>query len=78
MSGQMAGFAPATRVASRRLGPMPGPALSREVCSAARNRSTFARTWGRWLVTAITRSWVSASVAAGCAPNPTSTECRRS
>src|SRR5438876_382213 len=64
MSVQIALGAPATRVASRKLGPAAGsrspPASS---VSAACDTSTFASTWGRWETVARIVSWVSGSIA---------------
>ncbi len=69
MSPQIAVLAPATRVMSRKLGPTCRRASP---CSdsraAACEASTFASTCGRWLKTATSRSWVSASTATGRAP----------
>ena len=66
----MSVFAPATRVASRKLGPTRGSASP---CSssarAACETSTFAITCGRWLTVASSRSCVSASIAIGRAPD---------
>ena len=70
MSVQIALGAPATRVASRKLGPAAGsrspPASS---ASAACATSTFASTWGRCETVARIVSWVSGSIAAGRAPS---------
>ena len=59
MSPQIAVDAPATRVASRKLGPVAG-SLSRSSLSAraAWATSTLASTCGRWETAAISRSWV--------------------
>ena len=79
MSVQIALGAPATRVASRKLGPVAGnrsrPASS---ASAASETSTFASTCGRCETVARIVSCVSGSIAAGRAPRPTSRRCRRS
>ena len=70
MSRHSAGFAPATRVASRKLGPVAGrPCDSSSSSRAAWPTSTFASTCGRWLIVAIRRSWASAAIAAGRAPS---------
>ena len=77
MAPHSAGLAPATRVASRKLGPVAG-GRSPPSASMAWATRTFATTWGRWLTAAITRSWTSASMTAGRAPRPVSRRCRRS
>ena len=79
MSPQMAGFAPATRVVSRKLGPTSGSRSDSSASVAAASRtSTLAITWGTWLTVAISRSWVSASMAWGRAPKSAMARCRRS
>src|SRR5215207_679517 len=79
MSLHIAVFAPATRVMSRKLGPT---WRSASPCSSSRSAaceaSTLASTCGRWLKTATSRSWVSASTATGRAPTSTTKRCRRS
>src|SRR5215211_3060279 len=79
MSLQIVVLAPATRVMSRKLGPTWRSAspcsLSR---AAACDASTLARTCGRWLKTATSRSCVSASTATGRAPTSMTKRCRRS
>ena len=79
MSVQIALLAPATRVASRKLGPTAG---SRSEPSPSRllawPTSALASTWGRCDTHAIKRSWVSASIAVGWAPKLESSRCRRS
>ena len=77
MPPHSAGLAPATRVASRKLGPVAGGRSPPSASSAWATR-TLATTWGRWLTAAITRSWTSASITAGRAPRPVSSRCRRS
>src|ERR671933_435477 len=67
MSGHSAGLARATRVASRKLGPV-GGSRSPPSARVAWATSTLATTWGRCETAAIMRSWVSASIAAGRAP----------
>ena len=70
MSFQIAGFAPATRVVSRKLRPTSGRrSPSSEIATSAWETITFAITWGRWLTVAIRRSWSSASIACGRAPD---------
>ena len=79
MSPQIAGLAPATRVVSRKLVPTSGSRSdSSESALAASLTSTLASTCGRWLTVAITRSWVSASIACGRAPRSATVRCRRS
>src|SRR5215211_1209000 len=79
MSVQTLELAPATRVASRKLGPTRGSGWSsRASTRAAWDTSTFASTCGRWLTVASRRSWASASMASGRAPKPTSRRWRRS
>ncbi len=79
MSVQIALLAPATRVASRKLGPTAG---SRSDSSPSRPAvcatSRLASTCGRCDTQAIRRSWVSASIAVGRAPKRPSSLCRRS
>ncbi len=71
MSAQIAGFAPATLVASRKLRPTSaGRSEPPPTDRAAAETSTLARTCGRWLIAAISRSWISASMACGRAPMP--------
>ena len=71
MSVQIPLGAPATRVASRKLGPVAGsrspPASS---ASAAWETSTFASTWGRWETVARIASCVWGSIATGLALSP--------
>ena len=67
-------LAPATRVASRKLGPIRGSSL----WDVAWATSTLASTCGRWLTTARRLSWVVASMATGRAPRATIRRCRRS
>ena len=72
MSVQIALFAPATRVASRKLGPTAGRRCAprrAERGAPAWATSTLASTCGRCDTLAIRRSWVSASIAAGRAPS---------
>ena len=73
MSVQIALGAPATRVASRKLGPVAGsrspPAAS---VRAAWETSTLASTCGRCETVARIVSWVSGSIAVGGAPRPCS------
>ena len=65
--------APATRVASRKLGPVAGRRSSPAARTwAAWATSTLASTWGRCETAARMRSCVSASIAAGRAPSPRS------
>ena len=72
MSRQIAVLAPATRVMSRKLGPVAGSRSPSSVrARAACATSTLASTCGRWETVASMRSWVSASSAAGRAPRPT-------
>src|SRR5664279_5182543 len=79
MSVQMALLAPATRVASRKLGPTAGRRSdSSPSRPAACVTSRLASTCGRCETQAIRRSWVSASMALGRAPKLTSSRCRRS
>ena len=79
MSPQIAGFAPATRVVSRKLGPTSGRRSDSSAAAAAACwTSTLAITWGRWLTVAISRSWVSASIAWGRAPRSAIARWRRS
>ena len=78
MSGQIVALAPATRVASRKLGPVAGTSSPSASRRAAWPTSTLAKTCGRCETLAITRSWTAASIAAGCAPIPTSALCSRS
>ena len=71
MSPQIAGLEPATRVASRKLGPTSGIRSESRVSSAAASPTrTLASTCGRWLTVAIRRSCASASIACGRAPRP--------
>ena len=77
MPPHSSGLAPATRVASRKLGPVAG-GRSPPSASSARLTRTLATTCGRWLTAAITRSWTSASITAGRAPRPVISRCRRS
>ena len=68
MSVQIALLAPATRIASRKLGPIGGQALalaSPPIRPAAWAASRLASTCGRCETQAISRSWVSASIAVG-------------
>ena len=62
MSPQIAGFAPATRVASRKLGPTSGRRSESLVELRVRpgRRGRWRRTCGRWLTVAISRSCASA------------------
>ena len=71
MSPQIALDAPATRVASRKLGPV-GGSRSDSSARAAWATSTLASTCGRCDTLAISRSCVSASIAAGRAPRSAS------
>ena len=71
MSLQIAVEAPATRVASRKLGPV-GGSRSDSSAPAAWATSTLASTCGRCETEAIRRSWVSGSIAAGRAPRSAS------
>src|SRR5215216_2647835 len=79
MSLHIAVLAPATRVMSRKLGPT---WRSASPCSLSRvaacDASTLARTCGRWLNTATSRSCVAASTATGRAPTSTTNRCSRS
>ena len=69
MSPQIVGLAPATRVVSRKLGPNSGRRSDSSAAAAAACwTSTLAITCGRWLTVAISRSWLSASIAWGRAP----------
>ena len=69
MSPQIAGLAPATLVASRKLGPTSGRCSASSLSAvAACVTRTLATTCGRWLIVAIRRSCVSASIACGRAP----------
>ena len=74
MSVQIALLAPATRVASRKLGPSAGSRgpSSRRAAPAACAASRFASTCGRCETQAIRRSWGPASIAVGRAPRLTS------
>ena len=79
MSSQIAGFAPATRVVSRKLGPTSGSRSDSSASAAAASwTSTFAITCGRWLTVAISRSCASASIACGRAPRSATVRCSRS
>src|SRR4051794_5343019 len=79
MSVQMPLLAPATRVASRKLGPTRGSgSSSRSTVRAACETSTVASTCGRWLTVASRRSCESASSATGRAPNDSRRPWRRS
>ena len=79
MSRQIAVLAPATRVMSRKLGPVAGSrSPSSESARAACATSTLASTCGRCETVASMRSWVSASSAAGARRGRSSSRCRRS
>ena len=69
MSVQIALLEPATRVASRKLGPVAGTASPAAIAPAAWATSTLASTCGRCETVAIKRSCNSASTAVGRAPN---------
>ena len=77
MSAHIAGFAPATRVASRKLLPTAGRSSPADARGGLPT-STFASTCGRWLIAAIRRSCSAASMACGRAPMPAISPCRRS
>src|SRR6267143_169772 len=68
MSVQTSELAPATRVASRKLGPTRGSGSPSASARAACETSTLASTCGRWLTAASSRSCVAASIATGRAP----------
>src|SRR3954453_11846904 len=79
MSPQIAGLAPATRVVSRKLGPTSGMrSASSASADAASWTRAFAKTCGRWLTVAITRSCVAASSARGRAPSSVTARWMRS
>src|SRR3954452_5092281 len=78
MSVHTSELAPATRVASRKLGPTLGRGSPSPRAPAACTTSTLASTWGRWDTAASSRSWVAASMATGRAPKLTTRRCRRS
>src|SRR5919202_364285 len=77
MSVHSAGWAPATRVASRKLGPV-GGSVSPPSARVAWATRRLASTWGTCDTAAITRSCVAASMATGRAPSPVTRRCRRS
>src|SRR5919206_39166 len=77
MSVHSAGWAPATRVASRKLGPV-GGSVSPPSARVAWATRRLASTWGRCETAAITRSCVAASMATGRAPRPATRRCSRS
>src|SRR3954468_2784361 len=54
-------LAPATRVRSRKLGPVRGNGSPSATAPAACETSTLARTCGRWLTAASMRSWLAAA-----------------
>ena len=70
MSLQTDAFAPASRVISRSEAPANASgASSSAAASATRSMSRFASAWGRWLVSASSRSWAAASVGTARAPS---------
>ena len=77
MPAHSAGLAPATRVASRKLGPVAGTARRPARGPPGRRARWRARAAGARRL-AITRSWASASMTAGRAPRPASRRCSRS
>ena len=79
MSVQIASLAPATRVASRKLGPVAGSGSCWSAsASAAWLTSTLATTCGRCETLAIRRSWTTGSIAVGWAPSPATKRWSRS